>query len=271
MSLTQRCRPMVVLALVGALVALPSGAADGRSTRSERTIPWGLSGCKGVIVLVPTPAESLRPHLPSGFTAVVPDSVRQMLPPDPRLDAVFGLEVLECAEGEGLDGPIDGLDYASFWTFVQPPRRHARHRHDLSFVKWDTLVPDAPRRDLLVDHGLRARDGVVTFDRWTPLAPDAGVAFDVGWTFAGGEAYRFAGTAATPVDFRGSFIEFSPASDGLARWQTKFAAPLAFGGAGVAEFAPGGMPASVVGHHVADAYFLVPVDLSFFDASLSLP
>lgn len=257
-------------ALAVGLVAGSTPATAGGTDRG-RTIDWGLSGCHGLVVLIPVAAETLEPHLPEGFTAVMPDSVAATLPPDPRLQAVLGLELLECDEGAGLHGPIEGLDYASFWTFVDPPAALEGRGHDLSFVKWDTLVPDEDRRDLLQDHGLAARDGDVTIDEWHPLALESGVAFDAGWTFADGEEYRFSGAAAAPMDFQGTFIEYTTASAGLAEWETTFHAPTAFGGAGIAELAPDGWPAEVLGTTRADAYFLVPVDLDFTDATLMLP
>lgn len=260
---------MALLMVLGLVWMPPSMRAS--AGEDGRTIDWGLSGCRGLVVLVPTSPESLEAHLPAGFTATMPDSVAELLPPDPRLEAVLGLEVLDCEEGAGLHGPVQGLDYASFWTFVEPPEGHDDRGHDLSFVKWDTLVPDEPRRDLLVDHGLAARDGEVSFDLWSPLDPGAGVGFDAGWTFADGETYRFIGAAAVPVDFNGSFVEYAPASVGLAEWETSYRSASAFGGQGLAELDADGWPAEVLGDTLVDAYFLVPSDLDFYDATITLP
>lgn len=246
------------------LLPVPAAWGDG-----GRTLDWGLSGCRAVIALVPVEPAALQAHLPEGFTATVPDSVAAVLPPDPRLDAVIGIEALDCAQGVGLHGTVDDLDYGSFFTFVDPPAHLAAPERDLHFVKWDVLIPDAPRRDVLRRHGLAARDGAVAFETWLPGA--GGTAFDVDLAFEGGEGYRFRGVAGAPTAFTGSFIEHSPATGGLATWTTQYDAAAASGGGGTVELAPGGFPAQVLGRTLADAYFLVPTGLDFTDGAIVLP
>jgi hypothetical protein len=258
-------RRTLLTVIVGAVVV----AAPVAAQPTGRTLDWGLTDCRGVIALVPSSPEVLEPHLPDGFAATFPAGVAALLPPDPRLEAVVGLEVLDCAEGVGLHGTVEGLDYASFFTFAEPPAHLRSPDRDFHFVKWDVLVPDAPRRDVLRRYGLAARDGEATFRTWLPGA--GGTAFDVGWTFEGGEGYRFRGVAGAPVDFIGSFVEHSSAGNGLAAWTTQFEAAAATGGAGVVELAQGGFPARVLGRTVADAYFLVPAGLDFVDGLITLP
>lgn len=256
----------LLLPLLAAALLLPAAAASGAT---GRTLDWGLSGCRAVIALVPVEPSAVQPHVPEGFTATVPDSVAAVLPPDPRLDAVLGIEALDCAEGIGLHGAVADLDYGSFFTFVEPPAHLAAPEHDLHFVKWDVLVPDAPRRDVLRRHGVAARDGGTDLTTW--LSGAGGTAFDVGLTFEGGEGYRLRGVAGAPTPFTGSFIEHSATSTGLATWTTSYDAASAVGGTGTVQLAAAGFPARVVGRTLADAYFLVPTGLDFTDGAIVLP
>lgn len=259
-----------------AAVLLLAPASAGARQDGGRSLEWGLSDCRGVIGLIPVEAAAVRAHLPPGFAPVLPDSVAALLPPDPRLDAVLGLEVLDCARGVGLHGWLEELDYASFWTFVEPPARLRDHGQELAFFKWDTLVPDRDRRDLLRRYGLAARGGEVDLTLWSDDAvggasADAGVAFEAGWSFSDGERYRFTGAAAAPVSFAGSFIEFTQASSGLAEWVTRYRSDRAVAGAGTVTLDPRGLPARMLGRISSDAYFLVPSGLDFFGSRIDLP
>jgi hypothetical protein len=275
-----RARTRLIHALLAAAASValstPASAAGGQP---GRTLEWGLTDCRGVVALIPTQKATLQPHLPGGFSPTLPPSVAALLPPDPRLEAVLGLEVLDCVEGAGLHGPVQGLDYASFWTFVQPPVHLRNHGKQLTFFKWDTLVPDEPRRELLREYGVPARDGRVTVDLWSDeVVASTGsgvgapaVALDAGWSFDGGERYRFTGVATAPVEFAGSFVEYGPAGTGLAEWTTDYRSRRALGGAGTVTMEPAGFPARMLGRTVTDAYFLVPTGLDFFDGQITLP
>ncbi|MEX2291828.1 MAG: hypothetical protein WD794_16065 [Mycobacteriales bacterium] len=273
-----RGRTRVIHTLVASVAAValsaPASAAGGQP---GRTLEWGLTDCRGVVALIPVDRATLQPHLPAGFSPTLPPSVAALLPPDPRLEAVLGLEVFDCVQGEGLHGPVEGLDYASFWTFVEPPAHLADHGKQLTFFKWDTLVPDEPRRELLREYGVPARDGHVALDLWSDeVVPSTGsgapaVALDAGWSFDGGERYTFTGVATAPVEFAGSFVEYGHAGTGLAKWATDYRSLRALGGAGAVTLDPAGFPAQALGRTVTDAYFLVLTGLDFVDGQITLP
>jgi hypothetical protein len=235
--------------LVLALLAQPATAGS-----ADRVLPWGLDDCRFVIALVPTSAARIAAHLPDGFVPVVPDSVRALLPPDARLEAVFGLEVFDCASGAGLGGPVDGLDYGSFWSFVQAPAALADDRYQLAFYKWDTLVPDDDRRTLLAEAGALVRDGEAALDRFVATPP--GTVLDARLVLDGSQSFRFAGATAAPVDFTGTFIEYQQGDDGFVAWRTAYRSDAAHGGAGLVEFAPASFPTVVLGEPRAQAYLL---------------
>jgi hypothetical protein len=47
---------------------------------------------------VVTAVGSGPPRRSDGFTPIVPRRDRRILPPDPRLEAVFGYEVFQCSD-----------------------------------------------------------------------------------------------------------------------------------------------------------------------------
>lgn len=255
------------LALCLLLTALAAPAA-GRS-RKAKTIPWGLSGCRAVIALIPVDPEAIEEHLPAGFSAVVPDSVRAVLPPDPRLQAVLGLEALGCEAGVGVKSTLTDVDYGSIWTFVEPPAELADPDHPLSFFKWETLVTDPASRRLLSSRGVPVTNGEADFASWneTPL----GIGLDVSLRLGEDTTHRFVGAAGAPTEFTGAFIEFSPARGSLSEWRTIYDAEVAYGGGGLVEMEPGSFPAEVAGENDAQAYFLVTTGLDFTEASITIP
>lgn len=268
-TMTRLYRYIPLLVLVGIVSTSFSPSAGANSRPRVHGIPWGLTGCIAVIALIPLDAAAVEPHLPEGFTPVVPDSVRALLPPDPRLESVFGLEALSCEEGVGLRGDVAGMKYGSYWTFVQPPERLADNAYPLNFFKWDTLVPDQPRRDFLDRRGLSVFDGDANFGSWN--ASPFGIAFDVALDLEGSGSHRFLGAAGAPVDFSGTLIEFADADRGLAAWRTAYASASAFGGSGLVELDGGSFPAEVVGAQAVQSYFLVGTGINFTDAYITLP
>lgn len=266
--MTRLHRYVPFLILVG-LVSMSISPLAAAKSRPANSIPWGLSGCDAVIALIPIDRASVQPHLPEGFAPVVPDSVRALLPPDPRLDAVMGLEALACDKGIGLRREVDGMKYGSYWTFVEPPARLADEDYPLSFFKWDTLVPDEPRRKFLKARGLSVFNGDTNFASWntTPV----GISFDVTLDLQGSGSHRFVGAAGAPVDFNGTFVEFTKARRGLSAWRTAYDAATALGGTGIVEMEPGSFPAEVAGAERAQSYFLVGTGVNFTDGRIAFP
>ncbi|HVF52231.1 MAG TPA: hypothetical protein VNC78_01355 [Actinomycetota bacterium] len=265
----------VVLIVIGAIgapsLAGPSSKKPGRGKAASKptVIPWGLNDCDGVIGFSPVSAESIQPFLPEGFTATVPDDFRAALPPDPRVDAVLGLEAFRCADGVGLSGIVPDLEYGSLFTFVEPPAALADSRYPWSFVKWDTLVPDAPRQTALAKRGLPARLGEAVFFGWavTPV----GIPFDVILRLEEAGNYGMTGIAAAATAFDAKFIEYMPGDRGLAQWRTVGRSPGGFAGGGWLSVPSGSYAAEILGGTEAQAYFLASEGIDFTEASITLP
>lgn len=279
------------VALVAALIMGSWPMAGTADAHDRHRIDWSLDRCDAVIAMIPTDAARLQPHLPDGFTADVPADVRAQLPPDPTLDAVLGMEASTCRSGAGLHGQVAPMSYASYWTFADPPDDLDQGRHDLTFVKWDTLVPDRDRRQLLSDHGLPVRDGTVTFGLFEPdtrsvsAGPGVvgsevnphldevpqGVTFDVQLQFDDGESYRFTGTTADDTAFRGDFIEYVLTDGGLATWTANYRARAARVGTGTVQLDPDGAPAQMLATTSTRAYYLTATGLYLTDGTITMP
>lgn len=285
-------RFLVRLGVAFGLAAMLLGlTVTGASAHGGHQLDWNLETCDAVIAMIPVDHEAIQPHLPDGFTADIPDRVRTQLPPDPTLDAVLGMEAFTCRSGSDLHGQVAPMSYASYWTFADPPGDLDQGPYDLTFVKWDTLIPDRDRRHLLRDHGLPARDGNVTFDLFEPdtrsLSAGPGVvgsevnphledvpqgaAFDVELEFADGESYRFTGTTGDDTAFRGDFIEYAPTDRALATWTTSYRARTARVGTGTVQLDPHGTPARILSTSTTRAYYLTATGLDLTGGTITLP
>lgn len=184
------------------------------------SLPWSLTGCRFAVILIDVPAERVQPHVPEGFRVLSVAEVGLGGEAGPVADAAgggnFGIEVFQCESGQGLDGPVDGLSYGSYFTAVEPP---AGLRRDVSyhFVKWDTLVPDAPRRALLQEYGLPVRDGSGTVE--TDVTQGSLTSYTGTLDFLGEETVTFEGASLAPQE-PVTFVEYMRTATGLAAWST---------------------------------------------------
>lgn len=243
-----------------------SGTSAGY-TESSKTYSWFLEFCRAVIAVVPVDAEELATHLPEGFTPKTPEDFG--LPPDPRGDAVMGLEAFTCEISAALKGTINDAPYLSYFAPVVPPAAYEDPDARYHFVKWDVLIADDDLRTELQDHGLPAAAGEVTFELAERSAEQ--FTFDVTGTI-GGETHRFTGSAALPEGGPEgfTFLEFTPIEDRVAMWDVSVDDASLLVGTGILELAPGSLPAEVVGDETTQAYILAG-DLSFPDATISIP
>ncbi len=241
----------------------------GHAAPAVQELAWGLSDCQMAIAIVPVPADAVQPHLAEGFTAAVPDAIRAMLPPDPRMEGILGIEAFSCAAGEGLNGTIADITYGSIWTGVEAPANATGPKASLTFYKWDTLVPDDERREVLGAAGLPVHAGGVSLDPWatTPV----GLAMDMSFRMDDVGAFRIAGAGLAPTTFAGDFTEYQPGDAGHAIWYTNTSAGAAYGGAGYVELAPGSVAEQIVGSARAQAYLLSVIDGAFTDSFIRLP
>lgn len=232
-------------------------------------LAWGLENCLIAIAIVPVPADAVQDHLAEGFVATVPDGIRAMLPPDPRMEAILGIEAFSCDAGLGLNGSVPDLEYASIWTGVEAPENATGPEASLTFYKWDTLVPDAERREVLAAAGLPVQDGSVSLNPWitTPLA----LAMDISFHMDDAGEFRIVGDGLAPAEFNGDFTEYQPGTNGHAIWYTKTSAEAAYGGGGYVELAAGSIAEHIVGASRADAYILAARGGAFSDGFIQLP
>ncbi len=236
---------------------------------SGSDLSWGLSGCRMAIAIVPVEADAVQQHLPEGFTAAVPEPIRAMLPPDPRMEAILGIEAFSCETGMGLNQSVPDMEYASIWTGVEAPANATGPEASLTFYKWDTLVPDAERRDLLAGAGLPVHAGSVSLDPWT--STPFGLAMDLAFHMDDVGEFRIAGGASAPAEFSGDFTEYQPGTEGHAIWYTQTSAGSAYGGSGYVELASSSIAQNIVGATRSDAYVLAIDDGAFSDGFIRLP
>ncbi len=275
-----RVLPHLVIAL--ALVTVTAGCIDASNLEpadagtvtdtpadaAPEEVPWGIRDCEVFLGLIPVDADALSDRLPDGFRAVSPQEFG--LPPDPRGDAILGVEAFSCAEVDGVNGTVTDAPYASIFVPVEAPQELRDDRFTFTFLKFETLVPDAETRSLLQDHGIPALDGDVNRAVSAPTGP----AFSVGLEL-GDEVYGLHGAMGpSNAQFEDGFAfqEWTPTPDGLATWTTSHASGDAMHNSfGYVKLDPNGWPAEVVGDTRADAYLLHGTGVVFEDAVLTLP
>lgn len=248
----------------------PPGEGAGETPTG---LVWTLNACSAVIALAPVDAGPIQERLPANFTPQAPEEFG--LPPDVRGEALFGIETFQCTNGTGLNGTIDDLAYGSIFIPVHPPENLTLDSMDLHFVKYETLIPDEPRRTLLQDAGLPAVDG--STDLSGLQATPAGHLFDASLTL-GEETFTFTGSTNQPMeDFREGvpFVEFQPTSqddDALAIWlSTENVATDATQGTGTLGVPAGSWAEEVIGAQATQAWMIASTDVNFITGAMALP
>jgi hypothetical protein len=179
--------------------------ATGPADAAPDRLAWSLEGCRTVFAGVPVAASALQPHLPPGFRPI-PFTVRGS-----EADATLAFDAYACASGLGLNGSVEPLTYGSVYAPVVPPADRMRANVATYFVKWDFLVPDADRRAFFESVGLPARDGAAS------VGPSD--AFEAAVSLEGAIRFTMQGALAPGGrTFDLTFVEFTPAADGLAEW-----------------------------------------------------
>lgn len=210
--------------------AAPTPTPTGSAT-SPAPMTWTMSGCNFGVALVAVPASAVQPFVPEGFRVLsvaetgAEGQVGQDLP-NPQEDGNIGFEVFQCESGEGLDGAIDGVVYASVFTGVEPP---AELRRDVQnhFVKWDVLIPDAPRRGALAAAGIPAHGGNASVE--TEVAAASATSYRGTVTIDGLGELSFTGRSIAPLP-DGAFTEYTETPQGLVEWNMQYR--LTAGGVG---------------------------------------
>lgn len=223
-------------------------AGDAALGLPAREIPWSLTQCRFAAFVLGVPASAVQPYVPAGFRVQSAGEVaiggQTGLPvPNPANDGNFGIEAFQCDEGTGLNGTLPGMVYASFFIGVEPPQEL---RRDVAnhFVKLDTLIPDADRRELLAAYGLPVHNGTATMS--ATVMPGEATEFSGSFEADGMGAFSLSGRAGIPLP-NCSFTEYTPIPAGLAEW-TMACTIVAGGGAAGSVTVPGdSWAAQVVG------------------------
>lgn len=250
----------------------PSASPDEDANETSTELPWGFSGCKTVVAIVPVDEAALAEHLPEGFT---PRSAEEALglPPDPRGEGAIGLETFACPSAVGLQGPLEDIAYGAVFSPVEPPSNLSHPDADVVFYKWSTLVPDDPRRQALADEGLPVVDGSTDLSG-LQQTPTGAHTFDVSLTL-GNATFTFQGGAGQPnEDFRNGlpFVEFQEANGGFAYWASlSNEAAGANSGTGTLGLDPGHWTSDVVGSETTQAFMVASTNVTFEQASITLP
>lgn len=267
-----RLGPALVAATAVAVLTLVMPVPVGAAAAADAPqLEWGAEGCDGTIAIIPTDEETLQPHLPEGFTPIVADEAAGILPPDPRLEAVFGIELFDCSNQTIGDEHSSDAVYASIWTFVEPPSELADPDYPFAFYKWVTLVPDGRQRAVLQRHAVPVANGGGDMGGFvfTPLA----AAYDISFTIDGYGHHEIVGGGSMPADgFGGQFVEYSALerTDGYALWRTNYGAEGKHGGTGTARWGEDAFAAEVLGTSEAQAWILAVDDLSFTNGSITI-
>lgn len=181
---------------------------------TTKTHPWGLDACTFVIANVKVDAARLQARLPAGFS-LAPTEI-DALPAGP--DATLAFDAYRCDEGAGFNGTLRDLSYGSHYAAVRPPPELAQTGYDAVFVKWDPLIPDTPRRDVLVAAGMAAHDGEANVQISGPQVTAS-------LTFADGGGFTLTGIvgSANAQEAPLPFMEYTPLAGGtsLARWHAR--------------------------------------------------
>ncbi|HUR61429.1 MAG TPA: hypothetical protein VM286_03580 [Candidatus Thermoplasmatota archaeon] len=194
-----------------------------------RDLAWNMQGCVFVAAVLQVPAALVQPLVPPGFRVMhaaefaLEGASSQPVPTPPAPDGKdgnIGVEAFQCESGSGLNGSVPGMTYASFYTGVEPPASLKVAGTPFYFVKWDTLVPDLPRQDLLRSYGLPVHNGTATAS--LGVAQQSLAKVQATLDFGSRGAYSFDATALTPFpDDRCGLIEYTQVPAGLARWDMK--------------------------------------------------
>lgn len=253
-------RPLLLLPLLLAGCARP---AEDEAPAEPLVFATDLLDCQVAVGLVPVPAARLAERLPEGWRALGTEDLG--LPDDPRGDAVLGVEAARCATGYG--GNATDASYASYFAPVEPPEALRAADARFHFLKWETLVHDAPVLLALQEAGAPAFPGDVAFG---PRVPGA-EAFEARFDLNGTHVLRATGPVPSYPDLaRFSFVEHQPLAGGAyATWRATAASdPLTVGGA-TFQFPPG-FARRAAGGERAEGYVLVG-RTTFSDATVTIP
>lgn len=262
-----RSAALIACLVLAGCVQVPEDTPADR-VAAPLDLAWTLTDCNAIVALVPVSAAAVQPHLPPGFT---PASFAESgLPPDPRGEAVVGVEGWTCKSGLGLHGAVENIDYASLFAIVHPPANLSAKGSKFQFVKWQVGVPDADRRAALAGAGASAVDAKLEMARFdtTPAGIDLMASLAFNGTYELQAAASAPATATDPEMARFTFTEFQPAANGtFVTWTGTLENPHGFDGGGTLALPPG-ILADIAGASNVQAYYLVATSASLVSGTI---
>jgi hypothetical protein len=277
-------RTLLAAALVVAMVGSgcagnESGDDAGEGATSPlwleaQELPWTMTGCRFLAAVLEAPLDVVQPLVPEGFRVMSPQEFagEGVTGVDvPATDAGnVGVEAFQCEAGQGLNGSVAGMTYASYYIGVDPPQEYDRG-NGYTFIKLDVMIPDEDRRDLLALYGVPVTNGTAT----VTTGPTTGLpvhVIDVEADLSFGELGQFAlsGTAAAPYPIDCAFTEFTPVPAGFVEWT--MACEFVQGGIGplTVEVPAGSWLADIVGAGPVDGAGFIGI-IDFAQGSIKLP
>jgi hypothetical protein len=210
----RRWLPVALLLVAAAGCAQPAGhgatqiSSPAAAMAGPTVLPWTTSECRFLVVFLNANTASVQPYLPEGFTA----TGSATLP-----TASVGFEMHDCKSLQGLNETVTPGGYGALWGVVQPPAEAADPAAGgVAYFKWAVLVPDAPRRELLMAHGVPAHAGSAK------VVPGAAPGTWMG-TLDLSDGGTFTATLGSVGPERAArdlpFQEFSNATGGFADWR----------------------------------------------------
>ncbi len=201
---------------------------DAPTVLPARELDWSLTSCYFAAAVFEVPASKVQPYLPEGFR-VMPASEFALeagtgqgvpTPPSTSNDGNIGVEAFQCDEGSGVNGTVPGMVYSSFYAGVEPPASLKRAGIPFYFVKWDTLIPDQERRELLAAYGAPVHNGTAAVS--LGMAQGSLAEVSGGLSFGAFGNFSFEATALSPFPAdRCGFIEFTAVPGGFIEWETR--------------------------------------------------
>ncbi len=224
---------LALLSAPGCVAPLePQDGTEPLPQATRLVLPFGLEDCDFVVAMVPVDAVLLSERVPRGFQLVTTGP-----PIDGVPSALLGLEAFACTS-EGLGDEPVGYAYGSVFTAVSPNATFLKESVDEYYVKWDTLVANATKRDEMRPFGVAAFAGSVNV-ALDVTGPIGIVQADL--DMGEGGSFSIQATGNQVQNAPGfEYIEYVPAAnESLGAWHsTTQARTLTFRGQGVVNVDP---------------------------------
>lgn len=148
----------------------PSTPTAGPGHPATVLIPWTVRDCTFIMAVIPVEIAALERYLPEGFASVSVQAMNITPAPDPRGDAMIGIEAERCDSGDTVNnGTLTDFSISSFWTPIVPPATlevspYTNTTAQMYVYKWELGFDDEDRIRELVLQGVPVHKPVSTFN-----------------------------------------------------------------------------------------------------------